>query len=168
VPGLLLFCFERPKVGIYLHPALAFEIGWHSPRVPAGTTSAIFKLAGGKNGSGLVEYLKLWWRLPLFVFHNASNVSFSGLPLDYEVNEDLTTLGLHIGSNQKRRPRFCTAAFETGQKLAFDRVENPFVSIFIGGRPARGRDEVEQLRIISPIITARTVIIEAAKKTFVF
>jgi hypothetical protein len=46
---------------------------------------------------------------------------------------------------------------------------SPFLSVMESGdRPECGRDEVEQLRIISPIITARTVIIEAAKKTFVF
>ena len=45
VPGFLLINFKRPKIHIYLDLVLAFEILWHSPRVPAYTASAILEVA---------------------------------------------------------------------------------------------------------------------------
>ncbi len=68
VPGLLLFCcFKRPEVGIYLHLVLAFEVGWHSPRVPAGAASPILEVAGGKHRSGFIDNLHLRCRDTLLV-----------------------------------------------------------------------------------------------------
>lgn len=62
VPGLLLAYFKRPKVNVYQYLVLAFEIRWHSPRVPTGATSPKAKSAGGKRISLLVNDSDIWRR----------------------------------------------------------------------------------------------------------
>ncbi len=103
--------FKRPQVNIHLHVVFALEIPWYPPRVPAGAASAIFEYAGVKNFAGLIDNLKAWWRLPSFVFFDAADVFFSGLPLHYEPDENLTAPGLHIGFDHKRRSWFCPITF---------------------------------------------------------
>ncbi len=60
IPGFLQFLLERPKVHIDKHFVLALEGFWHSPRVPAGASSAILKLAGGQHVSGFIDNLQFW------------------------------------------------------------------------------------------------------------
>ena len=60
VPGFLHFCFKGPKVNIYLHLVFAFEILWHSPRVPAGASSPILEFTRGKYISRFIHDLHSW------------------------------------------------------------------------------------------------------------
>ena len=45
VPGFILLCFKRPKVDIHQYLEFSLKILWHPPRIPADTTSSIFKVA---------------------------------------------------------------------------------------------------------------------------
>ena len=57
VPFVIQFLFKGPQVDIYLDLVFAFEIVWHSPRVPADAASAIGEFTGGKNLSRLINNL---------------------------------------------------------------------------------------------------------------
>ena len=59
MPGLVLFCFKRPKVQIHLHPEPAFEVFRHPPRVPAKTASTILATAGGEYISRFIKNFQL-------------------------------------------------------------------------------------------------------------
>jgi hypothetical protein len=79
VPGFLLLDFKRPEIQIYLYLVLAFEILWHSPRVPADAASAILELAGGKLLAGLVDNCKRWCRQGAVMCQYLWAVVFAGL-----------------------------------------------------------------------------------------
>ena len=79
VPGFLLVDFKRPGIHIYLYKVLAFEILWHSPRVPAYAASAILEFAGGKFLAGLVDNRNPWCRQRAFMCQDLRTVVFAGL-----------------------------------------------------------------------------------------
>jgi hypothetical protein len=84
LPGILEFLFKRPQVNIHLHLVLAFEITWHSPRVPAGAASAILEFARGKYISSFIHYLQSRRRLSPAVLHHHATVLFPSLPFKIE------------------------------------------------------------------------------------
>jgi len=79
VPGFLLLDFKRPEIQIYIYLVLAFEILWHSPRVPAYAASAILEIARGKLLAGLVDNFNLWFRQGAIMCQYLRTVVFAGL-----------------------------------------------------------------------------------------
>src|SRR5512139_2925866 len=64
VPTPFLVDFEGPQVDMDLHLELALEPFWHSPRVPAGATSAILELVRDQHSPFLIHDLERDRRRP--------------------------------------------------------------------------------------------------------
>jgi len=79
VPGFLLLDFKRPQIHIYFNLVFAFEILWHSPRVPAYAASAILEFAHSKLLSGLVDNRKRRCRQGAVMCQYFGTVVFAGL-----------------------------------------------------------------------------------------
>jgi len=79
VPGFLLLDFKRPEIHVYLHLVLAFEILWHSPRVPADAASAILEFARGEFLAGFVDNRNRWCRQGAIMCQDLWTVVFAGL-----------------------------------------------------------------------------------------
>ena len=80
VPGFLLLNFNRPEIHIYLYLVLAFEILWHSPRVPAYAASAILEFARGEYCPGFIHNLQCRCFETIAVLSYVWIVTFAGLP----------------------------------------------------------------------------------------
>jgi len=79
VPGFLLVDFNRPQIYVYFYLVLAFEILWHSPRVPADAASAILEIARGKYISCFIYNLKFRCFESTAVLYYSWIVTFAGL-----------------------------------------------------------------------------------------
>jgi len=161
-------------------PRSASTCTWHLPLKLAGTRHEYRQVPPQPYLNSPVARTTPAW-LSILSFGGGCHCSFFITPPTYLSPACPSTMR----SMKTSRPLVCTSVLirsggpgfallplkrDKGWPLTRSRTHlSPFSSVMdSSGRPARGRDEVEQLRIISPIITARTVIIETAKKTFVF
>jgi len=114
VPSFLEFCFKRPQVNIDLNLVFAFEILWHSPRVPARTASAIPEFAGCQHVSCLVDDSGFRIGDCPIISSDEFLVLLPGLTDDSKVNRYARAAPADTRFDQKRRAkpeRCCLVAF---------------------------------------------------------
>lgn len=93
---------SQVDIDLYLEPA--FEIRWHSPRVPADATSAVFERVLSQHGSILCDDTKCSFRSPLAVPEKARLVFLSPLTANDRTDVDAAVADRsNIGRDYKRR-----------------------------------------------------------------
>ena len=106
VPAPFMRDFKGPQVHLDLHLEPAPETFWHSPRVPAGATSAIFELVCHQHVSLLIDDLELTFRSTPVVPAEVRLVFLC--PAASEDQADRRGPGrtlLHIRLDDERRPQ---------------------------------------------------------------